>query len=108
LNVVAPAIKVHEVPDKQGYRFLVNICEGESTSNHEVTMSAGALAALGGHGCQPERLVDAAIRFLLDREAKESILAKFDINVIGSYFPEFERALPGYLTENASRQRPGR
>ena len=40
---------------------------------------------------------EAAFRFLLDREAKEQILAHFDITVISRYFPEFERELPRYL-----------
>ena len=37
------------------------------------------------------------IRFLLDREPKESILGRFDVTVISRYFPEFERELPHYL-----------
>jgi hypothetical protein len=39
----------------------------------------------------------AAFRFLLEREPKESILARFDVSVIARYFPEFERELPRYL-----------
>ena len=42
----------------------------------------------------PERCIEAAFRFLLDREPKESILRRFDITVISRYFPEFERELP--------------
>ena len=45
----------------------------------------------------PERCLEAAFRFLLDREPKESILARFDISVISRYFPEFEQELPRYL-----------
>jgi len=36
-----------------------------------------------------ERCLEAAFRFLLDREPKESILGQFDVKVISSYFPEF-------------------
>lgn len=39
----------------------------------------------------------AAFRFLLDREPASSILGRFDVTVIGRYFPEFEAELPGYL-----------
>jgi hypothetical protein len=35
---------------------------------------------------------------LLDREAKESILQRFDVTVISRYFPEFERELPRYFS----------
>jgi hypothetical protein len=44
-------------------------------------------------------VVEAAFRFLLDREPKEAILSRFDITVISRYFPEFERELPGYLSK---------
>ena len=43
--------------------------------------------------------LEAAFRFLLDREPKESILQRFDVEIIGRYFPEFERELPRYLAE---------
>jgi hypothetical protein len=46
----------------------------------------------------PERFLDAAFRFLLDREPKESILNRFDAAIIERYFPEFERELPHYLS----------
>jgi hypothetical protein len=46
----------------------------------------------------PERCVEAAFRFLLDREPKESILSRFDVTVISRYFPEFEQELPRYLS----------
>jgi hypothetical protein len=39
----------------------------------------------------PERCIEAAFQFLLDREPHESILRRFDITVISHYFPEFER-----------------
>jgi hypothetical protein len=48
----------------------------------------------------PERCLEAAFRFLLDREPKESILSRFDVTVISRYFPEFERELPRYLSRS--------
>jgi len=53
---------------------------------------------LGGGKQTPERFLDAAFRFLLDREPKESMLKRFDAAIIGRYFPEFERELPHYLS----------
>jgi hypothetical protein len=46
----------------------------------------------------PEECIQAAFSFLLDREAKESILQRFDVTVISRYFPEFERELPRYFS----------
>jgi len=42
----------------------------------------------------PEKVVDAAFRFLLDREPASSILENFDCAVIRRYFPEVDRELP--------------
>ena len=40
-----------------------------------------------------EELIRASFQFLLERESKESILAKFNLKLIKSYFPEFEREI---------------
>jgi len=53
---------------------------------------------MGAH--TPERCIEAAFQFLLDREPKESILRRFDITVICRYFPEFEHELPSYLSQS--------
>lgn len=95
--MIAPFIDIHQLAAKDGFRFRVSIRDSNGTSCHDVTMSVNTFAALAGSGCQPEELIDAAVRFLLDRESKDSILARFDINVIARYFPDFEHALPGYL-----------
>jgi hypothetical protein len=76
--------------------FAVEIAEGRGATRHRVTLGAADLARLAV-GAPPERLIDAAFRFLLDREPKESILSSFDLSVIARYFPEFERELPDYL-----------
>jgi len=38
-----------------------------------------------------ERLVERSFEFLLEREPPESILRSFDLAVIQSYFPEYDR-----------------
>jgi len=47
----------------------------------------------------PERCLEAAFLFLLDREPKESILRRFDVTEISRHFPEFEREMPRYLSQ---------
>ena len=76
--------------------YAVTVREGGGETRHRVTVSAAQLARLSG-GMSAEKVVEAAFRFLLDREPKESILSAFDISVISRYFPEFERVLPRYL-----------
>jgi hypothetical protein len=63
-------------------------------------MSRATCARLTAGQHTPERLIEAAFRFLLDREPKESILGRFEVTVISRYFPEFERELPRYLARS--------
>ena len=77
--------------------FDVLVREQESESRHKVTISADDAARGAGAGADPAGCVAAAMRFLLDRESKESILSAFDIGVIRRYFPEFDDAFPAYL-----------
>jgi hypothetical protein len=88
-------IKVQRVGEGE---FEVVVRDGNGESRHHVTMSdaKGKQLTAGKH--TPERCIEAAFRFLLDREPKESILERFDISVISRYFPEFEQELPRYLT----------
>jgi hypothetical protein len=78
-------------------QFEVTVTEGSSESRHHVTMAKAQCDRLTAGKHTPEACIGAAFRFLLDREAKESILGRFDVSVIPRYFPEFERELPRYL-----------
>ena len=77
-------------------QFDVVVSDQEGESRHHVTMSHATWERLSG-GQAAERCIEAAFRFLLDREGKESILARFDVTVISRYFPDFEQQLPTYL-----------
>ena len=76
--------------------FQVTIRDATGESSHEVTMLHKDYERLTSGRHTPEHCIRAAFRFLLDREPKESILRRFDISVIATYFPEFEQALPRY------------
>jgi hypothetical protein len=77
--------------------FEVVIGDERSETRHQVTMARDLYARLTLGKCAPEACIEAAFRFLLDREPKEAILRRFDASVIAQYFPEFERELPRYL-----------
>ena len=85
-----------EVRRKGSNAFAVTVREGKSATEHDVTLSDADHARLAAN-YTAEDCVKAAFGFLLDREAKESILSRFDLMVIARYFPEFERELPNYL-----------
>jgi hypothetical protein len=75
----------------------VVVREGGGETRHHVTISREACDRLTAGEHSPERCVEAAFRFLLDREPKEAILKRFDLTVIPRYFPDFEQHLPRYL-----------
>ncbi|HSC18943.1 MAG TPA: hypothetical protein VLC74_08520 [Rhizomicrobium sp.] len=83
--------------DPLEFEVLVRDATGESS--HHVTMSKSTYDKLVAGRYTPEACVEAAFRFLLDRETKEAILRRFGIRVISQYFPEFERELPRYLSQ---------
>jgi len=91
-------IEVRRVGASEPFEFEVLVAEGKGETRHHVTMTQATFERLTGGKHTPERCVEAAFRFLLDREPKESILGRFDLTVISRYFPEFEHELPRYLS----------
>lgn len=76
--------------------FEVVVDEGDSSSTHLVTATKKHVELLCAD-CDPEQVVTASIRFLLDREPKESIMSQFDLDVIATYFPDYAAAIGDYL-----------
>jgi hypothetical protein len=86
-------VDVRTSPTRDGWHCVVTIREGSSQTRHEVTLSHQVYDQLSGARVPPEALVRESFAFLLEREPKESILRRFDLTVIGRYFPEFEAEL---------------
>ena len=82
---------VHVVAaDDTGRRFTVTIDSGDgASSTHMVGASEGDWERFGGGFATRADLVDASLRFLLEREPKESILRSFELRDIARYFPEY-------------------
>jgi hypothetical protein len=76
--------------------YQVTVSEGGSASTHEVTVGERE-RALAGEEKSASDLVEASFRFLLDREPKESIMTRFDLSVIGRFFPEYPDRVGDYL-----------
>ncbi len=81
-------ITVKPLEANADHAFEVRVQEGKGETRHEVTVSEKDLTRFGG-GDDPAALVEASFRFLLEREPKESILGRFELNVIARYFPEY-------------------
>ena len=93
-------IEVRSTGGGDPLEFEVVVREGRRETRHHVTMARETCDRLTGGEHTPEGCVEAAFRFLLDREPKESILSRFDVTVIWRYFPGFERELPRYLAQS--------
>jgi hypothetical protein len=72
--------------------FLVSVEDARSTSQHEVTVWPSDLARYAPDA-SPEELVEASFEFLLQHEAKEAILHRFELPVIERYFPDYPAAM---------------
>ena len=92
-------IEIRQTSAPDPLAFTVTVREAKGETRHNVTMTQETFRALSSGKHSAEELIDAAFRFLLDREPKESILARFDVSVIARYFPEFARELPRYLPQ---------
>jgi hypothetical protein len=91
-------IEVERTAEGDPMGFAVTVREPNGQTSHQVSMSRQTWQQLSDGQYPAEQCIDAAFRFLLDREPKESILRRFDVALIAHYFPSFERDLPGYLS----------
>lgn len=90
-------IEVRQTGGGDPLKFAVVVRDAAGESAHVVTMAPGTYQELTAGAHRPVDCVDAAFRFLLDREPKEQILARFDMSAIAYYYPDFARKLPDYL-----------
>jgi hypothetical protein len=97
-------IDVACAPEADDWVCGVRVDEDGDWSAHEVTIPAIAATRLLGTADQSigadavEGLVRETFVFLLEREPKESILRRFEIDVVTRYFPEYEREIRRRLT----------
>jgi hypothetical protein len=77
--------------------FTVKISDGTVETRHLVSVPSGFGPELGLAAISEEDLVRASFRFLLDREPATSILAKFSLDLISQYFPEYRTEIRKYV-----------
>jgi hypothetical protein len=82
------AVEARCEPEGDGYRCAVTVSEADSSSHHLVHVSKSDYDRWS-RGRTVEELVRDSFRFLLEREAKESILSDFDLSVIKRYFADY-------------------
>jgi hypothetical protein len=82
-------VEVRCATDGKGYRCAVDVSDATGTSHHGVRVSALDFQRWA-RGRSAEDLVRDSFGFLLEREAKTSILKEFELSVIKRYFPEYD------------------
>ena len=82
-----------EVKKKDQEEFRVKVEEKGPSKEYVVTLEDSYYQDLTQGKVTKEELIEKSFRFLLQRESKESILSKFNLKVIKSYFPEFEEEI---------------
>jgi hypothetical protein len=95
----AATIEATRTGDGDPLAFDVRVRDADGETRHLVTLARADAQRLA-QGRDAEIVIEAAFRFLLDREPKEAILARFDVSVIARYFPDFEGALASYLARD--------
>ncbi len=95
LGVMEPHVTVRCEPAPGGWTCRVTVGGSGPATSHDVTVREADLARLGPGAADPTDLVARSFAFLLAREPKTSILARFDLLVIARYFPEFEGEIAG-------------
>lgn len=87
---MAAKIEVEQIGEGD---FRVRVIDGETETLHRVTLKPADYQRLTEGKVEPTELVRRSFEFLLENEPKESILPRFDLSMIGRYFPQFEREI---------------
>jgi hypothetical protein len=74
-----------DITESGEHAYLVDL----GGTRHEVVVPGRLLTTLGLNTTDEPSLVRASFEFLLEREPATSILRRFDLDVIGRYFPEY-------------------
>jgi hypothetical protein len=76
------------VKSVDGEEYEVSVHAAGERTVHRVRVTERDRQQFGGNATA-ERLLEESFRFLLEREPPSSILSRFDLPVIGRYFPEY-------------------
>src|ERR1700733_8392640 len=81
----------------RGFTFDVIVHDLRGESRRRVTIEANEVLRWRKITSASVRCVEAVMRFVMDREPKESILNAFDTNGVRRYFPRLDAAFPSSL-----------
>ncbi len=81
-----------KVAQKDSETFEVTVI-ASTTTTHTVKLKPDYCQKLAGGKVSPATLIEKSFEFLLERESNTMILSRFDLPLIGHYFPEYEKTI---------------
>ncbi|MDX1766030.1 MAG: hypothetical protein R3313_03700 [Candidatus Saccharimonadales bacterium] len=94
MEFVDRIIILQEEESGNGWRVVVQIGENSDTAlNYNVQVDEEIYERLTGGNISPGDLVEESFKYLLEHEDKHSILKDFDLDVITTYFPSYEKEI---------------
>jgi len=79
------------------WSYDVAVHDGSQAYEYTVTLGWSDYDLWSRGRTSPSKVVEAAFRFLLEKEPADQIKSRFDCSIIRRYFPEVDRNLPGML-----------
>jgi hypothetical protein len=92
-------LRVDCQPTSTGWLCRVTVGDDPAATQHEVGVTAAALARFAPDADEPTRVVTESFRFMLEREPRGSILRQFELPLIERYFPEYPSEIGRRLVE---------
>ncbi|MDP3997352.1 MAG: hypothetical protein U1C49_00955 [Candidatus Andersenbacteria bacterium] len=86
-----------ETTSEDPWEFEVTLLEEDTVlGEYTVTMTAQEYDKYASD-MEPEEIVKATLKFLLDREDPEMIMDRFRLKDVENYFPDYPRAVGDYF-----------
>lgn len=84
-------IRITEInQSEKGWTFLVELGHGDNLIEYYVDLDRDYWTQLTSGRLEPARLIEATFKFLLEKEPKEMIMKKFNLNNVTKFFPQYE------------------
>ena len=93
ISKTKPTIIVNKINESQ-YKVEVN---EKIHTIHEVTLNHDTYIKISKNLVTPEKLIYFSFVFLLERESNQSILSKFNLEIVQTYFPEYSNEIKNYF-----------
>ncbi len=91
-------IEVEQKPNEGALMvFSVEVSDSAGRTHHRVTLMETTYQRLTGGKITPIACIEAAFRFLIERQSKGDILPSFDLNVLQLSHANFDKEFPNYL-----------